>query len=125
MAQCCQDDDVIFFFDGDDGAPLTASFINIIDAELGSGTGINGTNSLHSPTYNTTTGLWSEVSHAFENTYDESTGDMLHGSTDCNQPRREFAIGGYFNGKNTHNATQFGFFLFEIKDSGDDDPITD
>lgn len=123
MAHCCAGDkDVIFAWDGDDGAPLAANFTNIIDAVLGAGTGINGTNSLHSPSYTSSAGFYAEASHAFANTYD-SDGVMLHGD-ECKLPRRDFAIGGYFNGKNTYDAiTAYGFFLFEIKDSGDDDPI--
>lgn len=111
MPQCCTDDkQVIFTYDVEDGAPLSAYFFEydgvtpgFTDAAISAGTGINGSHSITSD-YASSNGQYAEGSVEFP-THDDI----------CNNQRREFAVGGYWNGKNVYSL--FGFFLFEVRDS--------
>lgn len=106
MPQCCTQKDILFAYNFDDGAPLEAYFdpTSLIDVSIGVGTGINGTNSLHSdPTGSA--GFYAEASVLFPSTQDI-----------CGNERRGFAVGAYLTFENNDDPSG-GFHFFEVRNS--------
>lgn len=111
MAQCCDDATAIFLYGAEDGAPLSAYFQNVIDASINAGTGLNGSHSVHSD-YASSSGEYAELSWTSDDHNDV-----------CGNPRMEFAIGGYWNGRNLHDSA--GFDIMRVSYIPDDGPYTD